>query len=236
MTPPKSIRLQLNYPGDGLNSENLIEKFLWESQGYSQLYSPQEHEEKTNVSEPPDLILGFLAQCVNGTFFDAGYPLLPTFTKILQTQSKQSHRNLSLKELTPRIHRYAKYKLYDSNMININNHRVQFSKQQPGRHSDDDGLLLEETKPKLKKPSLYEVIMINDDYTPMEFVVHILQSFFVMDREKATRVMLQVHTEGRAVCGIYTREVAETKVAQVIDYAQKNEHPLLCDIQAADEN
>lgn len=111
------------------------------------------------------------------------------------------------------------------------NHRWLLSKEGPVRHSDG-GLLIEEAQPKLKRPYLYQVIMINDDYTPMEFVVHVLESFFSMDREKATRVMLRVHTEGKAVCGVYTRDIAETKAAQVVDYAQENEHPLRCEIQA----
>lgn len=104
--------------------------------------------------------------------------------------------------------------------------------------SDDDsggGLLLEDTRPGLKRPSLYQVLMMNDDYTPMEFVVHVLESFFSMDREKATRIMLQVHTEGMAVCGVYSRDVAETRAAQVTAYAQDNEHPLACEIRAVDE-
>lgn len=98
------------------------------------------------------------------------------------------------------------------------------------------GLLLEAAKPKLKKPSLYKVIMLNDDYTPMEFVVKILENFFSMNREKATKTMLQVHTLGKAVCGIYTRDIAESKVNQVNQYAQENEHPLLCEIEAIEDN
>ena len=117
------------------------------------------------------------------------------------------------------------------NMGTLKNHELRLSKETPDRHSDG-GLLLEETRPKLKKPSLYQVIMLNDDYTPMEFVVHVLEMFFGMDREKATRVMLEVHTHGKAVCGVYTRDIAETKAAQVVDYAQQNEHPLQCAIQA----
>jgi ATP-dependent Clp protease adaptor protein ClpS len=119
------------------------------------------------------------------------------------------------------------------NMGILENHRLRLSKEEPDYHSDD-GLLLEEVRPKIKRPSLYKVIMLNDDYTPMEFVVHVLETFFSMDREKATRVMLQVHTEGRAVCGVFTRDIAETKAAQVIEYAQQNEHPLLCEIEVVD--
>jgi ATP-dependent Clp protease adaptor protein ClpS len=98
----------------------------------------------------------------------------------------------------------------------------------------DGGLAVQAEKPKLKRPPLYKVIMLNDDYTPMEFVVETLETFFSMDREKATRVMLVVHTEGKATCGIYSRDVAETKAAQVNQYARDNEHPLLCEIEATE--
>ena len=95
----------------------------------------------------------------------------------------------------------------------------------------DDGLALEEAKPKLKKPPMYKVVIINDDYTPMEFVVHILEVFFAMNREKATNIMLNVHTQGKGICGIYTRDIAETKVAQVNEYSKQNQHPLLCTLE-----
>jgi ATP-dependent Clp protease adaptor protein ClpS len=98
---------------------------------------------------------------------------------------------------------------------------------------NDEGVAVEEAKPKVKRPPLYKVILLNDDYTPMEFVVHILERFFSMTREKAVRVMLQVHTEGRGVCGTYSREIAETKVAQVNDYSRENHHPLLCTMEYA---
>ena len=97
----------------------------------------------------------------------------------------------------------------------------------------DDGLVVEQAKPKLKRPPLYNVILLNDDYTPMEFVVHILEYFFNMDRETAVRVMLQVHTQGKGVCGQYTREIAETKVAQVNDCSRENNHPLMCTMEPA---
>jgi ATP-dependent Clp protease adaptor protein ClpS len=93
-------------------------------------------------------------------------------------------------------------------------------------------LLPEETK--LKPPPLYRVILLNDDYTPMEFVVEVLQTFFGMNVETATRVMLKVHTEGKGVCGVYPREIAETKAVQVNEHARAAEHPLLCDIEADD--
>ncbi len=97
----------------------------------------------------------------------------------------------------------------------------------------DDGLAVQEAKPKLKRPPLYSVVMLNDDFTPMEFVVHVLEAFFSMDREKAVRVMLQVHTQGKGVCGIFSREIAETKVSQVNDYSRENNHPLLCTMERA---
>lgn len=97
---------------------------------------------------------------------------------------------------------------------------------------DDDGLALEEAKPKLKAPPMYKVILLNDDYTPMEFVIHILEVFFGMNRERATHVMLNVHTKGKGICGIFTRDIAETKVAQVNDYSRQQDHPLLCTMEA----
>jgi len=97
---------------------------------------------------------------------------------------------------------------------------------------EDRGTTVEEAKPQLKRPPMYQVLLLNDNYTPMEFVVQVLERFFGMDRAKATRVMLQVHNEGRAVCGIYSREIAETKVAQVCDHARRFDHPLLCTMEA----
>lgn len=87
------------------------------------------------------------------------------------------------------------------------------------------------TRAKTKKPSMYKVLMLNDDYTPMEFVVHVLESFFGKDREEATQIMLHVHQRGVGVCGVYSYEVAETKVTQVIDYARKHQHPLQCTLE-----
>jgi ATP-dependent Clp protease adaptor protein ClpS len=95
----------------------------------------------------------------------------------------------------------------------------------------DEGLALEEAKPRVKRPPLYNVILMNDDYTPMEFVVHILERFFSKDRPSATRIMLEVHTRGKGVCGAYTHEIAETKVAQVNAYSRDNQHPLLCTLE-----
>lgn len=88
-------------------------------------------------------------------------------------------------------------------------------------------------EPALKPPSQYKVILNNDDYTPMEFVVEVLQKFFSMDSEKANQVMLTVHYEGKAVCGIYPRDIAETKMTMVNQYAREYEHPLLCTMEQA---
>ena len=99
-------------------------------------------------------------------------------------------------------------------------------------HRGDEGLALKEAKPELKKPSMYKVVLLNDDYTPMEFVVSLLEKLFGLDREKATRIMLQVHTHGKGVCGTFTYEIAETKVAQVSEYSQRHQHPLLCEMEA----
>ena len=107
------------------------------------------------------------------------------------------------------------------------------SKKAGNQHDHEDGLALQEAKPRLKRPPLYKVILINDDYTPMEFVVHVLENFFGLDRETSTRIMLEVHTRGKGICGIYTHEIAETKVEQVNNYSRENHHPLLCTMEKA---
>ncbi len=94
-----------------------------------------------------------------------------------------------------------------------------------------DDLALQEAKPKLKKPPLYKVILLNDDYTPMEFVIRVLERFFRKNREEATHIMLHVHQKGMGICGVFTREVAETKVRQVMLYAAENQHPLQCTME-----
>lgn len=101
------------------------------------------------------------------------------------------------------------------------------------RPGDNQGLTVEEAKPRLAPPPMYKVIMINDDYTPMEFVVQVLQQFFRHSREKAVQIMLQIHTEGRGVAGVYPAEIAETKTAQVNAHARKNQHPLLTVMEKA---
>lgn len=93
-------------------------------------------------------------------------------------------------------------------------------------------LVVREAKPLLKEPGMYKIVMHNDDFTPMEFVVAILELFFNMDPTKATQTMYQIHTTGKAICGVYSKDVAETKVQQVTDYARTHEHPLLCSIEA----
>ncbi|MBC8518924.1 MAG: ATP-dependent Clp protease adapter ClpS [Gammaproteobacteria bacterium] len=100
----------------------------------------------------------------------------------------------------------------------------------PIHHTDLD---LQEERPKLQEPSKYQVVLLNDDYTPMDFVVDVLKQFFRMDSEQATQVMLHVHTRGKGICGTFSREVAESKVAQVNDYARENQHPLLCSMEQA---
>tara|TARA_B100000686_G_scaffold89645_1_gene96358 strand:- start:233 stop:553 length:321 start_codon:yes stop_codon:yes gene_type:complete len=99
------------------------------------------------------------------------------------------------------------------------------------RLSDD--LAVKEAKPVHKRPPLYKVVLVNDDFTPMEFVVHILELFFSIDRENATRIMLEVHTSGKGICGLFTHEIAETKVSLVNDYSRENQHPLLCTMEKA---
>jgi ATP-dependent Clp protease adaptor protein ClpS len=106
-----------------------------------------------------------------------------------------------------------------------------------GNNGDDrDGRgigtgIVTKTRPKTKKPSLYKVLLLNDDYTPMEFVVHVLERFFNKGREEATRIMLHVHHKGVGICGVFTYEVAETKVAQVMDFSRQHQHPLQCTME-----
>jgi ATP-dependent Clp protease adaptor protein ClpS len=101
-------------------------------------------------------------------------------------------------------------------------------------HNGDEGVntgVVVKAKPKTKKPSMYKVLMLNDDYTPMEFVVHVLERFFNKNREDATQIMLHVHRRGVGLCGVYTYEVAETKVTQVMDFARQHQHPLQCTLE-----
>ena len=98
-------------------------------------------------------------------------------------------------------------------------------------NQQQDGIILEAEETRLKPPPLYKVLLLNDDYTPMDFVVAVLQSFFLYSRERATQIMLKVHREGMGVCGTYVREVATTKVDQVIDLARRHQHPLQCTME-----
>ncbi len=103
---------------------------------------------------------------------------------------------------------------------------------------DDDGPVTGvaiKTRTRAKKPALYKVLMLNDDYTPMEFVVHVLERYFKMRNEEATRIMLHVHQKGVGICGVFTYEVAETKVNQVMDFARQHQHPLQCTIEKDDD-
>ena len=105
----------------------------------------------------------------------------------------------------------------------------------PNGGEDDGGLAIAPAKPALKRPPLYKVVLLNDDYTPMEFVVDVLEQFFGLNRERATQIMLAVHTQGKGVCGIYPRDIAETKAAQVNQHARDNGHPLLCDVEPSED-
>ena len=95
------------------------------------------------------------------------------------------------------------------------------------------GTVVEKSRPETAKPPLYRVVLLNDDYTPMDFVVTVLETFFAMTRQKATQVMLHVHTRGKGDCGVFTREVAETKVTQVNEFSRSHQHPLLCTMERA---
>ena len=106
---------------------------------------------------------------------------------------------------------------------------IAMTERKSGKDGDGTaGGVATKTRTKTKKPSMYKVLMLNDDYTPMEFVVHVLQHFFKMSMDDATRVMLHVHQRGVGICGVFSYEVAETKVTQVMDYARKHQHPLQC--------
>ena len=112
--------------------------------------------------------------------------------------------------------------------------RLSGGPKNPGDDEDsvhDTGVATTTVKPKLQQPPLYKVVLINDDYTPMDFVVDVLRSFFNLNVEKATQIMLKVHTEGKGVCGVFSKDVAETKSAQVNDYSRECEQPLLCSVE-----
>jgi ATP-dependent Clp protease adaptor protein ClpS len=104
------------------------------------------------------------------------------------------------------------------------------SQEEDNNHGD---LVVEKAEPKLAKPPLFKVFLVNDDYTPMEFVVEVLQIFFQLDLEQSHQIMLHVHKKGKGVCGVFTREIAETKVALVNQYSRESNHPLMCDMEEA---
>ncbi len=95
----------------------------------------------------------------------------------------------------------------------------------------EEGVSVQDSRPELQPPPRYKVLLLNDDFTPMEFVVQVLESVFHLSREKATQIMLHVHTRGVGVCGLFARDVAETKVAQVMDFARRHQHPLMCTME-----
>jgi ATP-dependent Clp protease adaptor protein ClpS len=109
--------------------------------------------------------------------------------------------------------------------------RSMAERKQGGQDTGVRSSVVTQTKPKTQKPSMYRVLILNDDYTPMEFVVYVLEQFFNKSREDATRIMLHVHQHGVGVCGVFTYEVAETKVAQVVDTARRHQHPLQCTME-----
>ena len=111
--------------------------------------------------------------------------------------------------------------------------RCQSEDDSDHENDHDSGLMVQESRPEVAEPKRYMVILVNDDFTPMEFVVLILKEFFNLDEEAATRIMLNVHTKGKGVCGIYSKDIAETKVVMVNEFARENEHPLLCTMEQA---
>lgn len=131
------------------------------------------------------------------------------------------------------LYRRATNPIYYEVMDDMIENRMNGDGKDDDRHDDGDGNtgVIIETRPKIKKPSMYKVLMLNDDYTPMEFVVHVLERFFAMTTEQATEVMLSVHRRGVGICGVFPYEVAETKVTQVMDFARQHQHPLQCTLE-----
>lgn len=116
----------------------------------------------------------------------------------------------------------------------MTNNFPQYAALPPDRGRDDDDFevgIATRSRPKTKKPAMYKVLMLNDDYTPMEFVVHVLERFFGKSSEESTRIMLHVHQRGVGICGVFTHELAETKATRVMDLARRNDHPLQCTIE-----
>ena len=119
-----------------------------------------------------------------------------------------------------------KYIIMKRKMVLINKRTICNTNNENGSHGDSQGSVLTQEKIKTKKPSLYKVLMLNDDYTPMEFVIEVLEKYFAKGTEEATQIMLHVHQKGIGICGVYTYDIAETKAVQVTNYARKYEHPL----------
>lgn len=99
------------------------------------------------------------------------------------------------------------------------------------QHEHEHGVALAPKRPDIERPALFQVVLLNDDFTPMDFVVEVLRSFFTMDQERAVQVMLHVHVRGKGICGVFTREVAETRVGQVNQYSRNHQHPLMCTME-----
>lgn len=112
-----------------------------------------------------------------------------------------------------------------------NMHHETMDHEKENEHDSGRGLAVETAKPEAARPPLFQVLLLNDDFTPMDFVVEVLRSFFTLDQEQAVQIMLHVHTRGRGVCGVFTREVAETKVTHVNEYSRSHQHPLLCTME-----
>lgn len=121
-------------------------------------------------------------------------------------------------------------------MGNFDKYQLTLNKQGEDDLDFDGDVATAPVEPKLKRPSMYNVVMLNDDYTPMDYVVEVLQIFFNLNIEASTQIMLRIHTEGKAVCGRYSRDVAETKATQVNEYSQESGHPLVCEIEAASDD
>ena len=135
--------------------------------------------------------------------------------------------------MTYRPTKYTEQQLSNRRQLTMANKPRPRGPNGPGNGEDGEGRtgLVTKTRPKTKKPSLYKVLLLNDDYTPMEFVIHVLEKHFSKSPEEATRIMLHVHQKGVGVCGVFTYEVAETKVTQVMDVARQNNHPLQCTME-----
>ena len=125
-------------------------------------------------------------------------------------------------------HQEADFKLIDPTVLRMS---PVMGPDDGDSNDENQTSIVTKTRPETKKPSLYKVLLLNDDYTPMEFVVHVLERFFNKGREEATRIMLHVHQKGVGICGVYTYEVAETKVTQVMDFSRQHQHPLQCTME-----